>query len=113
MAAAALGTKGLAGSLRLVLEAGLHLCFQDLADAGAREVLPDLHLLRGFDAADAGLDEDADLVGGDGVARMELEDGGDPLASLGQPATGKRPVRVQVVTRCERGDHHGGLGLPE
>src|ERR1700691_3831228 len=82
MAAAALGAKGLAGSLRLVPEAGLHLGFQDLADAGARQVRPDLHLLRGLDAADAGLDEDADLVWGDGVAGTELEDGGDPLAPL-------------------------------
>ena len=40
------------GALR-VQEAGLHLGFHDLADAGAREVRPDLHLLRGFDAADA------------------------------------------------------------
>src|SRR5487761_403343 len=82
MAAAALGTKGLAGSLRLAPEAGLHLGCQDPADAGARQVRPDLHLLWGFDAADAGLDEDADLVGGDGVAGTELKDGGGPLAPL-------------------------------
>ena len=49
---------------------------------GAREVGPDLDLLRGLDAADAALDERADLPGGHVVAGVELEDGGDPLAPL-------------------------------
>lgn len=60
----------------------LALGLEHLADLRTWQVVPDLYLLRGLDAAQTLLDEGGDLDDVEGLTAAYLEHGGDALAPL-------------------------------
>jgi hypothetical protein len=80
-------------AIGLAEQPGLDLVLEYLAYFGARQVRPHLDLLGGLDAAQARFDECADVIFGDILAGIGLDDCGDTLAPFAVGQADHRAVQ--------------------